>query len=69
MTDDENIKNAGVNAAEAFHQWKMLSESEDPQMQEVSDAWDLLILKNEQYGMLTAEMRAKGEKPCEGCPE
>jgi len=71
MTQIQDIRNLGVNLAEAFSDWLAKSEKpeQDLNMQEVSDAWDLLMLKAEQYKMLTAELRAKGTWGNEGCAD
>jgi hypothetical protein len=60
---------AGVRLAEAFVAWKAKSESEKPVMQEVSDAWDLLMFRTEQYVETSEPLRQVGQSPCGDCPD
>lgn len=64
------VDGASANLAEAFSDWRYKSEKpeQDLNMQEVSDAWDLLMVREEQYRMVTAPLREKGDLPCRDCP-
>ena len=76
ITDQEKqmIDAAGVNLAEAFHEWRMQREAPEDRLdiQKVSDAWDLVMLRLDQYTMATAKVRAikygGGMMPCKDCP-
>jgi hypothetical protein len=73
---DDHLKSqidaAGLALAEAFHDWKAKAEKpeQDLNLQEVSDAWDLLTFRDEQYGELTDPIRKiqPDWKPCRDCP-
>lgn len=66
----EQVEGASANLAEAFSDWhtKANKPEQDLNMQEVSDAWDLLILQEEHYRMATASLRGQKEG-CEDCPD
>lgn len=70
LTDDirAQITALGVEVAEAFHDWKTKSEKpeQDLDMQEVSDAWDLLMFREEKYRELTEPFRS--DAGCIDCP-
>lgn len=66
----EQVEGVSANLAEAFSDWHMKANKpeQDLNMQEVSDAWDLLIMREEQYRMTTAPLRNK-EEGCADCPD
>lgn len=71
----QEIEAASANLAEAFHEWRMQAEAPEDRldMQKVSDAWDLVMFRDDKYTMATAKVRAEkhdgGMLPCKGCPE
>ena len=62
-----NVDAASANLAEAFSDWhaKANKPEQDLVMQEVSDAWDLLLMRDEQYIKATAPLCDEG---CADCP-
>lgn len=64
-----HIDALALELAEAFSDWKFKSEKpeQDLNMQEVSDAWDLLMFREEKYREATAPFRDE-KGGCKDCP-
>ena len=64
---------AAIKSAEAFRLWKIEAErpEQDLKIQAVSDAWDLLTFRNEQYVKAIEDLRVVVPNAllCDDCPD
>lgn len=65
------ILHHGYLAGYAYLVWRELAESEDPQMQEVSDAWEDLTLRTKNFKAQLDKWDGvfHDDMPCEDCPD
>ena len=67
-----HVMNAGYRVGVDFTQWLDLSEAEEPEYEEVSRAWDQLMVSAKQFRVIISPLHKPGapvEAPCDDCPE